>query len=141
VSVGKKAGSISDELVTRFCKNSMFLKVVQYVTFAQESTTLASEEIKYELANADSDAVYYYIKRAVNKFRETEGRLPGSKGHIEGINDENYTDTCILHSYLTNIMTKHGLESGAYKPQISEMYPYLTPVCDPTGARSITLRH
>jgi amyloid beta precursor protein binding protein 1 len=73
-----KADVISDDEIKMFCKNSHFLRVVRCRPLADEHNPLTAkrEELGAHIENAD-DAVYYVLLRAVERFREQHGRLPG----------------------------------------------------------------
>lgn len=87
--LNRPSGSISDEEVKKFCKNSYFLHCINYRSLEQEWTasTVKGSLITSELANGafmPNNMPWYVALRAVFEYHRKHGKFPGaSKESVE----------------------------------------------------------
>eukprot|EP01133_Synstelium_polycarpum_P003777 gene3777-4356_t len=71
--------SIPSDQIKKFCKNSRFINIIRYRSLAEETNpaTAKSKDIESELAQPDSNLIFYVLLRGIEKFNQTYGRYPG----------------------------------------------------------------
>ncbi|KAK2574020.1 NEDD8-activating enzyme E1 regulatory subunit [Acropora cervicornis] len=80
LDLGKSADTIQDSEIRLFCKNAAFLRLIRGRSLAEEyrpNTAKASELGSY-LDDADSDVVFYFLLKAVDRFYTQYHRYPGN---------------------------------------------------------------
>lgn len=119
-TIGKPQDSISETEVKRFCKESANLRLLRGSSLEQEYNGKSDSNLASHLENPDSDAIYYLILRAVDRFVSERGVAPGNtKADIE-------SDIGLLKSCLNKVVCDAGivLPHGQYDEHIHEVCRY-----------------
>ena len=105
VSVGKTTNHISEKEIKQFCRNSAFLRVLQYRSIDEELRMPDKSTLSTHLENSESDVVYYVLLRAAEQFYEMYQCYPGDGD--EGIE----ADVVKLKSITINFLQKWQLST------------------------------
>jgi len=91
-AIGKSHDSISQEDIKLFCKNTLYLRLVRTTSLHHEyaKATANIDAMSSALEDPDTNLVYYFLLRAVDRFWTEKGRFPGwhddqVKGDIAGL--------------------------------------------------------
>ncbi|XP_040575063.1 NEDD8-activating enzyme E1 regulatory subunit [Lepeophtheirus salmonis] len=116
-SVGRQSDSISETTVRLFCRNSFDLRVIRSnCSISDEYDKYESSELKTILENnSESDLVYYFILRGVDKFYTEFSSYPGS---IEYLLE---SDISKLKNCVSKVLSDYGL-SGLLGGVVKDEY-------------------
>jgi len=108
-SVGKSPNAISAEDIKLFCKNALYLRLVRTSSLNNEyaKETARKEDMANALEDPDSNLVYYFLLRAVDRFWADKGRFPGWQ------DDQVQSDISILKGYVVGLLSELGLNATA----------------------------
>ncbi|XP_076811070.1 NEDD8-activating enzyme E1 regulatory subunit-like [Clavelina lepadiformis] len=87
-------GKISEKDIKRFCRNAHFLRVVRTRSLQSEYESPSKSIMDCLTSDEISDAVWYVLLRAVERFQSTNGRLPGMN-NAEWESDVNRLKNCL----------------------------------------------
>lgn len=121
--LGKGSETISDDLLTLFCKNSLFLRVFRYRTLAEEfdaSKALVAES-SWQLEDTVTNNLHWYLLiRAALRFEGQHGRLPSS--NLAGGAMEDYNE---FKRHVQELLKEHGIaEDAISNDHIKELCRY-----------------
>jgi len=107
-SVGR-SDSISQEEIKLFCKNALYLRLVRTSSLNQEyaKETARIEDMASALEDPDTNLVYYFLLRAVDRFWAAKKRFPGWQ------DDQVQPDIAILKGYVEGLLAELGLNTSA----------------------------
>lgn len=121
-SVGRSADAIEPEEIKLFCKNAQYLRLVRTSSLNQEcsKSTAHIEDMASALEDPDTNLVYYFLLRAVDRFWAEKGRFPGwlddqvkgdipaLKGHVEALLAELGLNTSAVSEKAVHEMCRFG---------------------------------
>lgn len=120
-SLGRSTDSISETEVKRFCKESANLRLIRGSSLAQETSGKSNSNFSSNLEDPDSDAIYYLVLKAAERYTSEHGASPGNASNdIE-------SDIGLLKSCLTKLATEAGITTitpGQYDEHIHEVSRY-----------------
>merc|ERR1719290_857809 len=119
-SLGKPQDSIPENEVKRFCKESASLRLLRGSSLAQEYHGKSDSNLSAQLDDPDSDAIYYLILRAADRFVSERGVSPGAATvDIE-------SDIGLLKSCLNQVVADAGITitHGQYDEHVHEVCRY-----------------
>jgi len=119
-SLGKPQDSIPENEVKRFCKESASLRLLRGSSLAQEYHGKSDSNLSSQLDDPDSDAIYYLILRAADRFVSERGVSPGAATvDIE-------SDIGLLKSCLNQVVADAGITitHGQYDEHVHEVCRY-----------------
>eukprot|EP01062_Namystynia_karyoxenos_P073184 TRINITY_DN70021_c0_g1_i1.p1 TRINITY_DN70021_c0_g1~~TRINITY_DN70021_c0_g1_i1.p1 ORF type:complete len:563 (+),score=203.54 TRINITY_DN70021_c0_g1_i1:73-1761(+) len=78
-SIGRDSSELPDALVSKFCKNALYLRIVDFKSVTRELAQ-GNADLAREVGSAPSDAWWYVMWRASERFFALKGRHPGDTG-------------------------------------------------------------
>ncbi|XP_073257022.1 NEDD8-activating enzyme E1 regulatory subunit-like [Porites lutea] len=120
VDLGKSSDTIPDSEIKLFCKNASFLRLIRGRSLAEEyrpSATKASELGGY-LDDPDSDAVFYFLLKAVDRFYTQYHRYPGN------FDDQVEVDVVKLKTCLSTVLQEWSINADIKEEYVHEMCRY-----------------
>jgi len=107
--VGKSVDSISQEEIKLFCKNALYLRLVRTSSLNQEyaKETARLEDMASALEDPDTNLVYYFLLRSVDRFWADKNRFPGWQ------DDQVQPDIPLLKAHVEGLLTELGLNTSA----------------------------
>jgi len=108
-AIGKPVGSIDSEEIKLFCKNALYLRLVRTSSLNQEyaKETARVEDMASALEDPDTNLVYYFLLRAVDRFLAEKGRYPGWQ------DDQVLSDIPALKAHVESLLSSLGLSTSA----------------------------
>jgi len=120
-SLGRPTDSISETECKRFCKESANLRLLRGSSLAQENNGSSNSNLSSHLEDPDSDAIYYLVLKASERYVSEHGASPGNAASdIEA-------DIGLLKSCLTKLATDAGITNispGQFDEHIHEVCRY-----------------
>jgi len=120
-ALGRPTDSISETEVKRFCKESANLRLLRGSSLAQENSGSSNSNFSTNLEDPDSDAIYYLVLKAAERYTSEHGASPGNSANdIEA-------DIGLLKSCLNRLAAEAGITtitSGQYDEHIHEVCRY-----------------
>ncbi|XP_074637424.1 NEDD8-activating enzyme E1 regulatory subunit-like [Acropora palmata] len=120
LDLGKSADTIQDSEIRLFCKNAAFLRLIRGRSLAEEyrpNTAKASELGSY-LDDADSDVVFYFLLKAVDRFYTQYHRYPGN------FDDQVEVDVVKLKTCLSSFLQEWSINANVKEEYVHEMCRY-----------------
>ncbi|XP_015754428.1 PREDICTED: NEDD8-activating enzyme E1 regulatory subunit-like [Acropora digitifera] len=120
LDLGKSADTIQDSEIRLFCKNAAFLRLIRGRSLAEEyrpNTAKASELGSY-LDDADSDVVFYFLLKAVDRFYTQYHRYPGN------FDDQVEVDVVKLKTCLSSFLQEWSISANVKEEYVHEMCRY-----------------
>jgi len=107
--LGKSADAISSEDIKLFCKNTLYLRLLRTSSLNHECAkeTARKEDMANALEDPDTNLVYYFLLRAVDRFWVEKGRFPGWH------DDQEQSDISVLKGYTGGLLTELALPASA----------------------------
>lgn len=88
-SLGRSPEDISQEYISHFCKNVLFLRVHSYRTLEEEYNPETSmKENFWQIADESFNMHWYFLYRSAQKFFETHGYYPGENLDEDHLKDK-----------------------------------------------------
>ena len=103
ISLGRSTNFISENDIKQFCRNSAFLRVLQYRSIDEELNMPNKTTLSSHLEHTESDLVYYILLLAADKFHEMFQAYPG-----EGT-DGMEADAAQMKSIVVSLLQKWSL--------------------------------
>jgi NEDD8-activating enzyme E1 regulatory subunit len=109
--IGKGPETISDDLLTLFCKNALFIRVFRYRSLADEFNpeTSTVAESSWQLEDTATNNLHWYLLiRAALRFEQQHGRLPSSD--VSGDSMQDYNE---YKNHVQTLLKEHNLAEDA----------------------------
>lgn len=117
LSIGKPVNYISEHDIKQFCRNSAFLRVLQYRSIPEELIMPNQVTLGFQLENSESNLVYYVLLCAAEQFYEMYQVYPGDgEGGME-------MDVVQMKSIVVTLLQKWQLPTSSIRDD------YITEFC------------
>jgi len=119
-SANRSRDVITETEVRRFCRESRFLRLERGCSLeAEYSGSASTQALQMGLEDPDSDAIYYLVLRAVDRYTSEYGSVPGET------DSEVESDTVKLKGIFSKLCAEAGLHpTGSQDDNIHEVCRY-----------------
>ncbi|XP_068750209.1 NEDD8-activating enzyme E1 regulatory subunit-like [Montipora capricornis] len=120
LDLGKSTDTIPDSEIRLFCRNAAFLRLIRGRSLAEEYRPSAAKanDLGGYLDDPDSDVVYYFLLKAVDRFYTHYHRYPGN------FDDQVEVDVVKLKACLSSLLQEWSINVNIKEEYVHEMCRY-----------------